>query len=138
MAAYTEKAYAGWKNDVKKQLNHMERVMGARLSTWHVRNWNARAREVKARYFHPPHYYQWLCIHHYEGAWNSTSNPIYDGGLQMDISFQGHYGRYLLRKKGTADRWTPLEQMWTAEKAYYDGRGFSPWPNTARYCHLIR
>ena len=42
----------------------------------------------------------------------------------------------LLARKGTADRWSPLEQMWVAEHAYKT-RGFYPWPNTARYCGLI-
>jgi hypothetical protein len=55
----------------------------------------------------------------------------------MDLSFQRTYGPYLLRKKGTADRWTPLEQMWVAEKAHRAGRGFYPWPTTARLCGLI-
>ena len=52
-------------------------------------------------------------------------------------TFQRLYGGHLLRRKGTADRWTPLEQMWVAERAYRSGRGFYPWPNTARYCGLI-
>jgi hypothetical protein len=43
----------------------------------------------------------------------------------------------LLRRKGTADHWTPLEQIWVAEHAYRSGRGFYPWPNTARDCGLI-
>ena len=43
---------------------------------------------------------------------------------------------WLVRAKGTADHWTPLEQIWTAEKAA-KSRGFWPWPNTARYCGLI-
>ena len=47
------------------------------------------------------------------------------------------YGRELLRRKGTANKWTPVEQMWVAERAYRSGRGFYPWPNTARYCGLI-
>ena len=47
------------------------------------------------------------------------------------------YGGDLLRRKGTADKWTPVEQMWVAERAYRAGRGFYPWPNTARYCGLI-
>ncbi len=55
----------------------------------------------------------------------------------MDISFQRHYAPRVLRTKGTADRWSPLEQMWVAERAYRSGRGFYPWPNTARYCGLI-
>ena len=43
---------------------------------------------------------------------------------------------WLLRTKGTADHWTPLEQIWTAEKAA-KSRGFWPWPNTARSCGLL-
>jgi hypothetical protein len=27
--------------------------------------------------------------------------------------------------------------MWAAERAHRSGRGFYPWPNTARYCGLI-
>lgn len=84
----------------------------------------------------PPHYRAWKCIHKYEGAWNDP-NPPYWGGLQMDMSFQRAYGAALLRRKGTADHWTPLEQMWVAEKAYRSGRGFYPWPTTARICGLI-
>src|SRR5205085_646291 len=61
----------------------------------------------------------------------------YYGGLQMDLGFQRTYGRYLLARKGTANHWTPLEQMWVAERALRAGRGFYPWPNTARYCGLI-
>ena len=83
----------------------------------------------------------WLCIHRYErhpgmGWATATGNGFY-GGLQMDISFQSRYGGDLLRRKGTADNWTPLEQMWVAELAYRAGRGFNPWPNTARACGLI-
>ena len=44
--------------------------------------------------------------------------------------------RLALRPKGTADHWSPLEQIWTAEKAL-KSRGFWPWPNTARYCGLL-
>ncbi len=84
----------------------------------------------------PPHYSAWMCIHRYEGSWTDTGAPFY-GGLQMDWSFMSSYGGELLRSKGTADRWTPLEQMWVAEKAYSSGRGFYPWPNTARACGLI-
>jgi hypothetical protein len=55
----------------------------------------------------------------------------------MDLAFQRAYGRGLLWRKGTANRWTPLEQMWTAERAHRSGSGFSPWPNTAGYCGLL-
>jgi hypothetical protein len=83
----------------------------------------------------PPHYEQWMCIHRYEGSWTDPDAP-YWGGLQMDDEFQRTYGIELYRAKGTADHWTPLEQMWVAERAYRT-RGFWPWPNTARYCGLI-
>jgi hypothetical protein len=55
----------------------------------------------------------------------------------MDISFQRHYGARSAAAKGTANHWTPLEQMWVAEHAHRSGRGFYPWPNTARACGLI-
>ena len=84
----------------------------------------------------PPHLSSWQCIHGYEGSWNDDGSPYY-GGLQMDLGFQQRYGAELLKSKGTANNWTPLEQMWVAEKAYSSGRGFYPWPNTARYCGLI-
>jgi hypothetical protein len=98
--------------------------------------WRQVAAQVRRRAQNPPHKREWLCIHHYEGAWNDP-NPPYYGGLQMDLGFQRTYGRQLLATKGTADHWTPLEQMWVAERAHRAGRGFYPWPNTARYCGLI-
>ena len=99
--------------------------------------WKRIAAKVQHRAHNPPHKRQWLCIHRYEGAWTSNTGNGYYGGLQMDISFQRAYAPGLLRRKGTADRWTPLEQMWAAERAHRSGRGFYPWPNTARYCGLI-
>ena len=105
-------------------------------------------KELLARYkqkwvkLHPPpppapsHYSAWMCIHSYEGSWTDSGAPYY-GGLQMDMEFQQTYGSELLRTKGTANNWTPAEQMAVAEKAYASGRGFYPWPNTARYCGLI-
>jgi len=99
--------------------------------------WRRRAVAVTRRYVAgPTHRRAWLCIHRYEGSWKDGGSPYY-GGLQMDIGFQERYGGRLLRAKGTADHWTPLEQMWTAEKAFRTGRGFYPWPNTARYCGLL-
>ena len=98
--------------------------------------WKRVAMRTRRTAQNPPHKLQWLCIHHYEGSWTDP-NPPYYGGLQMDLSFQRMYGPHLLRRKGTADHWTPLEQMWVAERAHRAGRGFYPWPNTARYCGLI-
>jgi hypothetical protein len=63
------------------------------------------------------------CIHRYEGSWRDSGDP-YWGGLQMDRGFMAGYApRYLLRR-GFADHWSPLEQMWVAERAYRSGRGF--------------
>jgi hypothetical protein len=101
-----------------------------------IQVWKKVATRMRKHAQNPPHRRQWLCIHRYEGAWNDP-NPPYFGGLQMDYSFMATYGPHLLRTKGTADRWTPLEQMWVAERAHRSGRGFYPWPNTARYCGLI-
>lgn len=81
----------------------------------------------------------WLCIHHYEGGWTDATGNGYYGGLQMDTTFMYTYGSDMIREHhgGYANTWTPLEQMIVAERAYYSGRGFYPWPNTARFCGLI-
>lgn len=131
---------------------HWQRLMGVRRTpssgtglrspdrtyrVW-VRNlWRRRAVTVRRKAQHPPHRRQWLCIHRFEGHWAANTGNGYYGGLQMDLTFQRRYGRWLLRRKGTADNWTPLEQMWIAERAHRTGRGFYPWPNTARWCGLI-
>jgi hypothetical protein len=78
-----------------------------------------------------------LCIHHYEGAWNANTGNGYYGGLQMDLAFQGRYGGDFVRRWGTADNWPAWAQMQTAVRAYQSGRGFYPWPNTARACGLL-
>jgi len=53
--------------------------------------WKRVALKTRSRAQNPPHKRQWLCIHHYEGAWNDP-NPPYYGGLQMDLGFQRTYG----------------------------------------------
>ena len=98
--------------------------------------WRRRAAAVRRRAANPPHRSEWICIHGHEGAWDDPNAPYY-GGLQMDLAFQSAWGRELLARKGTADHWTPLEQMWVAERAYRSGLGFTPWPNTARMCGLL-
>jgi hypothetical protein len=108
-----------------------------RYRTMVLHVWASRAKQAQYTAQHPPRLKDWLCIHHYEGAWPDATGNGYYGGLQMDMSFMSAYGAALLRKKGTANHWTPLEQIWVAERAYESGRGFYPWPNTAKWCGLI-
>jgi hypothetical protein len=115
--------------------NTARQVRSVAYRKWVASLWQRRAARAKRQALNPPHKREWLCIHRYEGAWDDAGGPYY-GGLQMDLEFQSTYGRELLRTKGTADKWTPLEQMWIAERAQTT-RGFWPWPNTARYCGLI-
>lgn len=137
---------------LRREANRMRRIMGkgrfsfrvdpaAFASTLEYRRWLHGAWKAQlartARHFHrPPHLKAWRCIHRYEGPWKDPHAPYY-GGLQMDLAFQRTYGRMLLRTKGTANRWNRYEQMWVAERALRRGRGFHPWPNTARYCGLL-
>ena len=111
------------------------RIRSVAYRKWVLDLWRHRAVAAKRRALNPPHRREWLCIHNYEARWTDPRAPYY-GGLQMDREFQATYGPELLRSKGTADHWTPLEQMWVAERAYRT-RGFWPWPNTARYCGLL-
>ena len=101
-----------------------------------LRFWRGHARAVLRLAARPPHRRGWLCIHHYEGSWHDGGDP-YWGGLQMDRGFMRSYAARDLLRRGWANSWSPLEQMWVAERAYRRGRGFYPWPNTARYCGLI-
>ena len=97
--------------------------------------WRSRAAKMQRLAVNPPHKSEWLCIHRFEGSWSDSGAPYY-GGLQMDLGFQQTYGGWLYRTKGTADHWAPLEQIWTAERAVR-GRGFWPWPSTARVCGVL-
>jgi hypothetical protein len=119
-------------------------MMGVRLSGRPIapatvvtlRRWRRLARRTYFAYVHPPHKRGWLCIHRYEGSWSDGGDP-YWGGLQMDRGFMEFYAPKHLLTRGWANRWSPLEQMWVAERAYRAGRGYFAWPNTARYCGLI-
>jgi Transglycosylase-like domain len=105
-------------------------------------HWKRRARAARRHGKHPPHLAGWRCIRRHETGspfpgWRTRTGNGYYGGLQMDRSFQRTYGRWIYRSKGTANHWTKWEQIWTAEKARRSGRGFYPWPNSARVCGLI-
>ena len=97
-----------------------------------ARSWQKRASAARKTAHHPPHLRAWYCIHNREGAWNDPNAP-YWGGLQMDMNFQAAYGKWLLNHKGTADHWTPLEQIWAGVRAWRT-RGFEPWSSSAHAC----
>lgn len=82
---------------------------------------------------------QWMCIHKHEGAWSDDTGNGYYGGLQMDYGFIHAYGRAMIRKyhDWRAGTWSPRDQMRVANAGYDAGRGFYPWPNTARACGYI-
>ena len=101
-----------------------------------LRYWRSQLRRTTRLAANPPHKGGWLCIHRFEASWQDGGDP-YWGGLQMDRSFMRSYAPRVLLLRGWADRWSPLEQMWVAERAHRSGRGYWPWPNTARSCGLL-
>jgi len=113
---------------------HLSALSYARLPHL-ARVWRHREHAAWWRASHPPELRGWTCIHQYEGSWTDSGAPYY-GGLQMDLGFQATYAGWLLRHRGTADHWSPLEQIWTAVRAWRV-RGFSPWPSTAHYCGMF-
>lgn len=136
--------------------HHRQTVMGAPLTpttgsyltttsakyrAWVLNYWKHVNKGVFDRFTAPPNANAWKCILKYETGytynWHINTGNGYYGGLQMDRTFQSTYGSYLLQLKGTANNWTPAEQMWVAEHARASGRGYYPWPNTARACGLI-
>ncbi len=79
-----------------------------------------------------------LCIHGGEGAWTSETGNGFHGGLQMDDRFEGQYGAWARRRYGYhAGSWPADVQILVGLTAFYSGRGWYPWPMTARACGLI-
>ena len=113
----------------------------ARYRNWVLALWKTRAARAEEQAADPPHEPEWRCIQAHEtkyaGGWSARTGNGYYGGLQLSLQFQRVYAPELIRSKGTADRWSAIEQMWVAERAHRDGWGFTPWPNTARACGLI-
>jgi hypothetical protein len=113
----------------------------ATLRLWQVRSAQAAVQVAQHGYARPriPAFLQgaFLCIHRFEGAWNSNTGNGYYGGLQMDRTFQSRYGGDFVVRWGTADNWPAWAQLQAAVRAFRAGRGFWPWPNTARACGLI-
>lgn len=121
-----------------KRLYRNSRIYHSVIVTWRTNlfYWKKQLAKLTTPVFYIPHYDAWMCIHKFEGSWTDHGAPYY-GGLQMDWDFMHTYGLKFFRRYGTADHWSPLIQMYVAERAYSAGRGFYPWPNTARMCGLI-
>lgn len=111
----------------------------SKYRAWVLGHWQKLNRDVYQRFIAVPNAGAWHCIlwHEARNNWHIDTGNGYYGGLQMDMTFQRTYGTYLLALKGTANNWTPAEQMWVAEHARASGRGFGPWPNTAAACGLL-
>lgn len=100
--------------------------------------WAKRYLVARQLAMNPPHRWLWMCIHSKEGNWNDPNAPYY-GGLQMGHWFMDTYAAQLRQSLGTANNWSPLQQMWVAEKAfqredYSRSWLFRQWPNTAPPC----
>jgi hypothetical protein len=122
-----------WQNVLGRRRSRLAAPLSTQLA---LRFWRGQARRMLRVASRPPHKSAWQCIHRYEGSWWDSGDP-YWGGLQMGRGFMGTYAPNVLLRRGWANRWSPLEQMWVAEHAYSRGRGFYPWPNTARACGLL-
>jgi hypothetical protein len=102
---------------------------------WMLHLWHGRANHYGRTLKHRlPVYYRLLCIHRHEGGWTSYSaaGPYY-GGLQMDRSFESHYGRRFLARFGDARHWGPALQVAAAYRAVI-AVGYSPWPVSRMAC----
>ncbi len=95
------------------------RLSGVGYLAWSLRLWKKRHARWQRFVQHPAHMKMWLCIHSREASWkdHASHNPHY-GGLQMGWWFMQTYALKLLELQGTADHWTPLQQIWVAERAY--------------------
>jgi hypothetical protein len=121
-----------------------KRLPGEILPAWrkHRLEWIRfrveRARGYSSRCVSYHHESLWQCVHDHEGAWNDPNAP-YFGGLQMGYWFMETYAPRLYAAKGTADHWTPGEQMQVADRAYHNA-GHSlgwldgQWPGTTSEC----
>jgi hypothetical protein len=122
--------FGTWYQLVRTVIAHQETIYHRKHFAW-------ATRQLKRRWSLLGDVRAWTCIHRGEGSWTDSGSPYY-GGLQMDLNFQRTYGGDMLKKYGgTAERWHPYDQMIVAERARRSGRGYYPWPNTARACGLI-
>jgi hypothetical protein len=77
-----------------------------------------------------------LCVHRHESIDWHLAGILYDGGMQMNDTFQQTYGPWMLHHFGPANRWPINGQLYASWKAWRV-RGWSPWPQTARMCGLL-
>ena len=126
-----------------ERLRNQLRIERARNSARVAKLIRALRKARAANTYQGPHVNEWTCIATHESGdgagsidWTINTGNGYYGGLQMDRTFQATYAPQLYARKGTADNWTPAEQMRTADRAHAT-RGFHPWPNTARACGLL-
>jgi len=107
--------------------------------------WHKRRLHVRRLAHHPPHLWLWLCIHRQEAPWRNPGvtwdgRPSrYFGGLQMGEWFMWRYAPRLRIRRGRANNWPPLQQIWVAERAF-KREGYSrtwllgQWVPTASHC----
>jgi len=100
--------------------------------------WRTRSRRARreAEQLFDVLYSRFRCVHEHEGSWIANTGNGYQGGLQMDASFQAAYGSEYVDRWGGAHRWPVWAQLIAAERARRV-RGWTPWPNTARTCGLL-
>jgi hypothetical protein len=115
----------------------VQKVISKQDIAFHKRHYLWVSKQLQRRWKLLGNVSAWTCIHRHEGSWTDSGSP-YWGGLQMDIGFQTTYGSDMIAKyHGYANVWHPYDQMIVAQRAYRSGRGYYPWPNTARACGLI-
>lgn len=125
------------------RVSHAAASPGCAYVRWVSHVWQARARTARHAYtaWFSMEAAKWTCIHLREGGWDAH-NGGYGGGLQMDSGFQNTYGHEFLARYGAAGSWPVWAQYLAADRAYhgyngFKGRGYTPWPNTARACGLL-
>jgi hypothetical protein len=102
----------------------------------HMVLWHHRRHHWDARFtpWTPSWFVEAMCIHEHESTDWHIFNPPYAGGMQMNSSFQVTYGARYWRFLGTADHWTPHEQLLAAYHGWL-ARGWEPW-STRYACGL--
>jgi hypothetical protein len=126
---------ARWVGVLLRTRHAEEHTASVPYLVWMLRLWHGRANHYGRALKHRlPVYSKLLCIHRHEGGWTSYSpaGPYY-GGLQMDRSFESHYGHRFLARFGDARHWGRQLQVAAAYRAV-TAVGYSPWPVSRGAC----